>query len=89
MIEKNEFLIIGKVSGGFSIEQRTSLLEGLQNLKVESNLIEPSGSKTPFTFIKPEKVIEVESVDIVNNTSNQIIKKSVIKFDKNKYSNWY
>ena len=27
MIEKNEFLIIGKVSGGFTIEQRTSLLE--------------------------------------------------------------
>ena len=86
MIEKNKFLIVGKVGGGFTIEQRTSLLEGLQNLKVESNLIEPSGSKTPFTFIKPEKVIEVESVDIVNNTSDQIIKKSVIKFDKNKYS---
>lgn len=86
MIEKDEFLIVGKVSGGFTIEQRTSLLEGLKNLKVESNLIEPSGSKTPFTFIKPEKVIEVESVDIVNNTSDQIIKKSVIKFDKNIYS---
>ena len=86
IIKKDEFLIVGKVSGGFTIEQRTSLLEGLQNLKVESNLIEPSGSKTPFTFIKPEKVIEVESVDIVNNTSDQIIKKSVIKFDKNKYS---
>src|SRR5210317_185707 len=86
IIEKGEFLIIGKVGGGFTIEQRTSLLEGLQNLKVESNLIEPSGSKTPFTLIKPEKVIEVESVDIVNNTSDQIIKKSVIKFDKNKYS---
>jgi hypothetical protein len=86
IIKKDEFLIVGKVSGGFTIEQRTSLLEGLQNLKVESNLIEPSGSKTPFTFIKPEKVIEVESVDIVNNTSDQLIKKSVIKFDKNKYS---
>ena len=53
---------------------------------MESNLIEPSGSKTPFTFIKPEKIIEVESVDIVNNTSDQIIKKSVIKFEENKYS---
>ena len=86
MIEKDEFLIVGKVGGGFTIEQRTSLLEGLKNLKVESNLIEPSGSKTPFTFIKPKKVIEVESVDIVNNTSDQKIKKSVIKFEKNKYS---
>ena len=86
MTEKDEFLIVGKVGGGFTIEQRTTLLEDLQNLKAESNIIEPSGSKTPFIFIKPEKVIEVESVDIVSNTSDQIIKKSVIKFDKNKYS---
>ena len=86
IIVKDEYLIVGKVGGGFTIEQRTSLLEGLQNLKIESNLIEPSGSKTPFTFIKPEKVIEVESVDIINNTSDKIIKKSVIKFNKNKYS---
>ena len=86
VIEKDKFLIIGKVGGGFTIDQRTSLLESLINIKVESNLIEPSGSKTPFTFIKPEKIIEVESVDIVNNTSDQIIKKSVIKFEENKYS---
>ena len=86
VIEKDKFLIIGKVAGGFTIDQRTSLLESLINIKVESNLIEPSGSKTPFTFIKPEKIIEVESVDIVNNTSDQIIKKSVIKFEENKYS---
>ena len=86
MTQKDEFLIVGKVGGGFTIEQRTTLLEDLQNLKAESNIIEPSGSKTPFIFIKPEKVIEVESVDIVSNTSDQIIKKSVIKFDKNKYS---
>ena len=85
LIDKDEFLIIGKVSGGFTIDQRTSLLEDLKKIKVESNLIEPSGSKTPFTFIKPEKVIEIESIDIINNTSDQIIKKSLVKFDKNKY----
>ena len=85
LIDKDEFLIIGKVSGGFTLDQRTSLLDNLKKIKVESNLIEPSGSKTPFTFIKPEKVIEIESVDIINNTSDQIIKKSLVKFDKNKY----
>lgn len=85
LIDKDEFLIIGKVSGGFTLDQRTSLLDDLKKIKVESNLIEPSGSKTPFTFIKPEKVIEIESIDIINNTSDQIIKKSLVKFDKNKY----
>lgn len=85
MIEKDEFLIIGKVGGGFTIEQRTSILDSLKNIKIESNLIEPSGSKTPFTFIRPEKVIQIESIDIINYTSNQPIKKSVIKFQKNKF----
>lgn len=86
MIENDEFLIVGKVGGGFTIDQRTSLLDNLKNIKVESNLIEPSGSRTPFTFIKPELVIEIESVDIINYTSDQIIKKSVVSFDKNKYT---
>lgn len=86
MIENDEFLIVGKVGGGFTIDQRTSLLDNLKNIKVESNLIEPSGSRTPFTFIKPELVIEIESVDIINYTSDQIIKKSVVNFDKNKYT---
>ena len=86
MIENDKFLIVGKVGGGFTIDQRTSLLDNLKNIKVESNLIEPSGSRTPFTFIKPELVIEIESVDIINYTSDQIIKKSVVNFDKNKYT---
>jgi len=86
MIENDEFLIVGKVGGGFTIDQRTSLLDNLKNIKVESNLIEPSGSRTPFTFIKPELVIEIESVDIINYTSDQIIKKSVVSFNKNKYT---
>lgn len=86
MIENDEFLIVGKVGGGFTIDQRTSLLEQLKKIKAESNLIEPSGSKTPFTFIKPEIVLEIESVDIINNTSNKAIKKSLVKFDKSNYS---
>lgn len=85
-IEKNEYLIVGKVGSGFTIDQRTSFLEKLNILKVDSNLIEPSGSKTPFTFIKPQLVIELESVDIINNTSDQKIKKSLIKFEGSSYS---
>ena len=85
-IGKDEYLIVGKVGSGFTIDQRTSFLEKLNILKVDSNLIEPSGSKTPFTFIKPQLVIELESVDIINNTSDQKIKKSLIKFEGSSYS---
>ena len=86
LINKDEYLIVGKLGGGFTNNQRSSFVEDLKNLKVESNLIEPSGSKIPFTFIKPALVVEVESVDIINSASNQIIKKPVIKFEENKFS---
>lgn len=86
LINKDEYLIVGKLGGGFTNNQRSSFVEDLKNLKVESNLIEPSGSKIPFTFIKPGLVVEVESVDIINSASNQIIKKPVIKFEENKFS---
>lgn len=86
LTNKDEYLIVGKLGGGFTNNQRSSFVEDLKNLKVESNLIEPSGSKIPFTFIKPALVVEVESVDIINSASNQIIKKPVIKFEENKFS---
>ncbi len=86
LINKDEYLIVGKLGGGFTNNQRSSFVEDLKNLKVESNLIEPSGSKIPFTFIKPALVVEVEYVDIINSASNKIIKKPVIKFEENKFS---
>jgi ATP-dependent DNA ligase len=85
-IVNKEFLIIGKVSSGFTMDQRTSFLKDLNRIIVDSNIIEPSGSKTPFTFVKPELVIELESVDIINNTSDQKIRKSLIKFNGTSYS---
>ena len=42
----------------------------LEPLKVTSNIIEASGSKIPFTFIKPELVVEIEAVDIINKNSS-------------------
>jgi len=73
------------VSGGFSIDQRETLVKQLEPLKVTSNIIEASGSKIPFTFIKPELVIEIEAVDIINKNSDQLIQKSVLKFEDNCY----
>lgn len=82
---ENNYLIVGKVSGGFSIDQRETLVKQLEPLKVTSNIIEASGSKIPFTFIKPELVVEIEAVDIINKNSEQLIQKSVLKFEDNCY----
>ncbi len=85
LLGENEFLIIGKVSNGFSIEQRKNYTKLFSKMSVDSSIIEPSGSKIPFTFVRPEKVIEIESTDIITYNSERIIKKSKISFSENKY----
>lgn len=79
--KKNTFLVVGIVVNGFSITEREKLSKDFEKLKVESNSIQISNSKLPFTMIKPELVVEIESTDIINSTSSGIIKKSVLKFE--------
>lgn len=85
MTEKNKFLITGVVANGFDIEQRDKLSKDFAKIKVDSDSIIVSGAKIPFTMIKPIHVVEIESTDIINSTSNGFIKKHIINF-KNKYS---
>jgi len=82
LIEENKFLVVGKVSNGFSIDQRKSLSKQLEKIKVPSNVIETSAVNVPFTMIKPVLVAEIESIDIINNNSNGNISKSVLLFEK-------
>ena len=81
LIKENTFLITGKVSTGFSMEQRKSLVKDLEKIKVSSKVIETSGSNIPFTMIKPSLVIEIESLDIINSNTDGVISKSVLSFD--------
>ncbi len=82
LIKENTFLVVGKVSTGFSIDQRKIFSKQLEKIKVPSKVIETSGVNVPFTMIKPVLVAEIESIDIINNNSNGIISKSVLFFEK-------
>ena len=82
LIKENTFLVVGKVSTGFSIDQRKTFFKKFQKLKVPSKVIETSGANVPFTMIKPVLVVEIESIDIINSNSDGVISKSVLLFDK-------
>ena len=75
MTEKNKFLITGVVANGFDIEQREKLSKDFEKIKVDSDSIIVSGAKIPFTMVKPIHVVEIESTDIINSTSDGFIKK--------------
>ena len=85
MTDKNKFLITAVVANGFDIEQREKLSKDFEKIKVESESIIVSGAKIPFTMVKPIYVVEIESTDIINSTSEGSIKKYSLNF-KDKYS---
>ena len=84
MTDENKFLITGVVANGFDIEQREKLSKDFEKIKVDTDSIIVSGAKIPFTMVKPEHIVEIESTDIINSTSDGFIKKYSISF-KEKY----
>ena len=85
-LEKDKFLIIGKVSSGFSIDDRKKMVPELEKIQVDANIIEVSGSKIPFTMVDPIHVAEIDAIDIINSNTSGIISKSVLKFKNKEYS---
>ena len=45
---------------------------------MQNQKMEVSGSKLPFTMIKPEFVIEIDALDIINSNSSGL--KSILSF---------
>ena len=79
---KDTFLVIGIVVNGFSVEDREKFSSAFDKIKVESDALEISNSKIPFTMIEPKYVVEIESTDIMNSTSSGIIKRNILKYNK-------
>ncbi len=91
MVEKNKFLAVGIVVNGFTVSERESLSIDFEKIKVESDSIQVSNSKLPFTMIEPKYIVEVESTDIITSNSDGFIKRPLLIFNNNflldKYSN--
>ena len=82
-VSTNTFLVVGIVVNGFSISDREKYAEDFEKIKADSDMIQISNSKIPFTMIQPKHIVEVESTDVLNTTSNGVIKKSVFEFSDN------
>ena len=80
-IKNNTFLEVGIVVNGFSISDREKLSKDFEKIKVESDVIQVSNSKLPFTMIEPKYIVEIESTDVLNATSVGVIKKSVLSYE--------
>ena len=85
-IDKDHYQIIGKCSNGFTDAERQEWPQKIEKLIVPSEYTEVSSAKTAIVFVKPEIVIEVSCLEIINeNTSGPIQKAQLTYSDQNGY----
>jgi ATP-dependent DNA ligase len=85
-LDDTTFQVVTKCGSGFSDQERKELPVRLSKLSVQSEYTQVSGAKTAFIFIKPEIVVEISCLDLINETSIGAIKKTSLIFDDAGYS---
>ena len=80
--ESGDYQIVARCSSGFSEKERVEWINILEPLKIDSDYTEVSGAKTAFNMIKPEKVVEIQCLDLINNNTNGSISKKLLHYNK-------
>jgi len=77
--------IVARVGGGFSDEERSSLLAMLSEHDVSSDYAEVNSDRVAYRMIKPGLVIELSCLDVIAQTSyGSAIDKMVIAWQEEK-----
>lgn len=77
------FHVIGRVGGGFSDDERASLLKMLEEHVVESEYAEVNSDRVAYRMIKPGVVFEISCLDMIARTSRgNTIDKMVLEWNE-------
>jgi ATP-dependent DNA ligase len=79
-----KYQIVSKCGSGFNEKDRLELHSQLEKMAVQSEFTEVSGAKTAFIFVKPEMVVEISCLDLINENSEGSIRKARLLFDTEK-----
>ena len=74
--------MVAKCGGGFTDKDREDFLVKLAPMQVPSEYTEISSAKTAFVMIKPELVVEITCLDMINESSSGPVKKMSLKYDE-------
>ncbi|MEM9413398.1 MAG: hypothetical protein AAGA30_19980, partial [Planctomycetota bacterium] len=75
--------VLGRVGGGFSDEQRRSMLSDLQDLVVESEYAEVNSDHIAYQMVRPDWVVEINCLDLVaQNTRGRPVNRMTLQFDE-------
>lgn len=61
--------VLSRVGGGFSEDQRRSMLSDLKDMAVESEYAEVNSDHVAYQMVQPEWVIEISCLDLISQTT--------------------
>ncbi|MDH3492266.1 MAG: hypothetical protein OEM82_01860 [Acidobacteriota bacterium] len=78
---------MAKIGGGFADEDRVELLKKLKKMVVPSDYIEVSSAHVAYEMVKPEIVVEMRFLDLINEKGRGgPINRMVLSYDNGEYS---
>lgn len=84
MTSDDTFQLIGVTGSGLNDAARQKYLARMEQMAVESEYTEVSGAKTAYQMVRPEIVLEISCLDLINETKADFIKKMELKYDAGK-----
>jgi hypothetical protein len=82
--QEGTFHVLGRVGGGFTDEQRKSMLSDLKDMVVESEYSEVSSDHVAYQMVRPDWVVEISCLDLVSqNTRGGPIGRMVLDWHAN------
>lgn len=78
----DQWIILGKVGGGFSEQEKKDWFTKLQPLTCESSLLEVASNGLIYQWVKPQIVIEVKCLDLIIEDSSGPIRKQALTYDE-------
>lgn len=84
MRDDNTYQIFGHLHHGFTDEERADLLKELKKEVIDSDYIEVARNKVAFQMIKPTRVVEFSTIDLISESATSIIRKTCLKYEDGK-----
>ena len=82
--QEGTFHVLGRVGGGFTDDQRKSMLSDLKDMVVESEYSEVSADHVAYQMVKPDWVVEISCLDLVSqNTRGGPVGRMVLDWHAN------
>ena len=76
--------VVSKVGGGFSNEQRRTMLSDLKDMVVESEYAEVNDDHVAYQMVRPKWVVEISCLDLISqNTRGGPVNRMVLDFHSN------